>query len=363
MKLLAVSHTGLLSGAERVLLEQLVHFRSIGHEVVLAGGPGPLLEQAVGSGISTVPLPELKPGGGPRPIALAGLASAHLRAARPIRRLADQADLVLFNSALALPSTLGVRLDRPTVLVVHDVLIRADRKAILRGFARVVDRAIAVSDAAAAYPRSLGIDTVTVRNGARFSPRDPDEAVRGAADDPPIIGIVGALTPWKGHAVLLEALALIPDVHLEVLGQPFPGDVAHAAALERRSEAADLAGRVQFLGHREDVAAVMERWSVSVSASIEPEAGPLVVLESMALAIPVVGTDLGGTSEILDGAGLLVPPDDAAALAGAIERLLSDRDLAMRCRTAGVRAIEHGLTLAHSLAAISAELERLVTAD
>lgn len=356
-----MSHTGLVSGAERVLLEQLTHLRSIGHDVILAGGRGPLLDRATEGEVSVVPLPELKPGSGPRPLALAGLAAAHVRAARPIRRLAAGADLVLFNSALALPATLGIRLGPPTALAVHDVFIRGDRRAILRACSRVVDRAFAVSDAAAAYPRSIGIDTRTVRNGARFAPREPEVALRRVSIDPPIIGINGSLTPWKGHRFLLEAVATLPEVHLEILGQPFPGDVPYAAALLQRSEEPDLAGRVRFLGHRDDVEAVMERWSVSVSASIEPEAGPLVVLESMALAIPVVGTDLGGTAEILDSAGVLVPPEDPTALAAAISRILTEPELAIQCRWNAFRAITNGLTLTDSLVAMTAELEQLVS--
>lgn len=358
MKLLAVSHTGQTSGAEQVLLDQLGHLTALGHDVVLAGGPGPLLQRAGALGVGVATLPELKPGNGRRALALAGLAAAHVRAAGPLRRLAADADLLLFNSALALPATLGIRLDKPAALAVHDVLIRSDRRTVLRAFSRVVDRAIAVSDAAAAYPISLGIDTRVVRNGARFPPLDPERAAATAAS-PPVVGINAALTPWKGHRFLFDAVAQLPGVRLEVLGRPFPGDGPYAAELVRRSEAPDLAGRVRFLGHRADVDAIMRRWSVSVSASVEPEAGPLVVLESLSLAIPVVATALGGTTEIVGDAALLVPPADPAALAEAIGAVLADPDLSMRLRRRGPEVIGAGLTLADSLAAMTSELEEL----
>ncbi len=358
MKLLAVSHTGQASGAEQVLLDPLDHLVALGHEIVLAGGPGPLLPRAAAIGIDTAPLPELKPSSGRRPVALAGLAAAHVRAAGPLRRLSADADLVVFNSALALPATLGVRLGRPTALVVHDVLIRSDRRATLRAFSRVVDRAIAVSAAAAAYPVSLGIDTRVVRNGARFPPLDPEQAAATAVS-PPIVGINAALTPWKGHRFLLDAVARLPGVRLEILGRPFPGDGPYAAELVRRSEEPDLTGRVRFLGHRADVDAIMRRWAGSVSASVEPEAGPLVVLESLSLAIPVVATGLGGTTEIVEDAAVLVPPADPVALAEAIGGILADPDLAMRLRRAGPKVIGAGLTLSDSLATMTIELEEL----
>ena len=359
MKILAVSHTGLLSGAERVMLGQLSHALAEGHNVTLACAEGPLAAEASSEGITVATIRELKPGPGPRPLALAGLALNHALTVRPLRKLARTADLVLFNSALALPATGGRHLGRPTGLCIHDVMIRSDRKAILRLFRGAVDRAFPVSNAAAVYARSLGIDTRIVLNGARFEVRESSQALAARTKDPVVVGIVAALTPWKGHGSLLEAMALVPDVHLEILGTPFPGDAEYAASLERRAEHPDLAGRVHFLGHRSDVPEVMKGWSVSISSSIEPEAGPLVVLESMALAIPVVATALGGVVELLGDAGIQVPPNDPPALAAAITHLLEDPGAWARCSAAGPTAIRGGLSLAHSLQRCNDELADL----
>lgn len=359
MKVLAVSHTGLLSGAERVLLGQLSHALTMGHNVTLACAAGPLAIEAASKGIAVESIRELKPGSGPRPLALAGLAINHALTARPLRKLARNADVVLFNSSLALPATGGRHLGRPTGLCVHDVMIRSDRKATLRLFRGVIDRAFPVSNAAAVYARTLGIDTRVVLNGARFEVRESSESLATRSKDPVVVGIVAAITRWKGHESLLEAMAIMPTVHLEILGNPFPGDAEYAESLRRRAEQPDLAGRVHFLGHRSDVPEVMKRWSVSISASIEPEAGPLVVLESMALAIPVVATALGGALELLGDAGIHVPPGDPAALATAISRLLEDPDAWARCSAAGPRAIRSGLSLAHSLERCNIELAEL----
>ncbi len=359
MKVLAVSHTGLFSGAERVLLGQLTHLVSMGHEVTLACADGPLATEASTEGIIVATIRELKPGPGPRPLAMAGLALNHARTARPLRRLAQNADVVLFNSALALPATGGRHLGPPTGLFIHDVMIKSDRKAILRLFRGAVDRAFAVSNAAAAYARSLEIDTRVLLNGARFDVRDSNAAMTMRSHNPVTVGIVAALTPWKGHESLLEAIALVPDVHLQILGAPFPGDSDYEASLKRRAEQADLAGRVHFLGHRKDVMEIMERWSLSISSSIEPEAGPLVVLESMALALPVVATALGGTAELLGDAGVYVSPNDPHALAAAITHLLQDSAAWERCSAAGPRAIRGGLSLTHSLERFGDELAHL----
>ncbi|NNF54783.1 MAG: glycosyltransferase family 4 protein [Acidimicrobiales bacterium] len=359
MKVVAVSHTGLLSGAERVLLGQLNHLVSLGHDVTLACADGPLADEASITGLTVERIRELKPGRGPRVLALVGLAFNHAMTARPLRRLAQNADVVLFNSALALPATGGRHLGPPTGLFIHDVMIQSDRKAILRLFHTAVNRAFAVSNAAAAYARSLEIDTRVLFNGARFEIRDSDVAMTMRSTDPVVVGIVAALTPWKGHESLLEAISLVPDVHLEILGAPFPGDSEYEASLKRRAQLPDLAGRVHFLGHRPDVAEIMRRWSLSISASIEPEAGPLVVLESMALALPVVATALGGTLEVLGDAGVHVPPNDPPAMAAAITNLLEDTAAWKRCSAAGPRAIRGGLSLTDALQRFSNELAEL----
>ena len=96
---------------------------------------------------------------------------------------------------------------------------------------------------------------------------------------------------------------------------------------------------MRFLGHVADPLARLRRWSVAVSASIDPEAGPLTALEAMSVGVPFVATDHGGVTEVLGDAGLLVPPGDADALADAITRLLDDAELRARCHAAGPPAI------------------------
>ncbi len=136
--------------------------------------------------------------------------------------------------------------------------------------------------------------------------------------------------------MLLEAAkALPPDVVVEVMGGHLAKDADHAAAVRSRAEEPPLAGRVRVLGHVADPLARMRTWTVAVSASVEPEACPLNVLEAMSLGIPVVATDHGGSPEVLAGAGLLVPPGDPDALAGAVTRLLDDAALRERCAALG----------------------------
>jgi glycosyltransferase involved in cell wall biosynthesis len=163
----------------------------------------------------------------------------------------------------------------------------------------------------------------------------------------PVIGMTALLTSWKGQDVLLEAVARIPRPGLvvELVGGSFPKDGPYVQRLYRRAGREDLAGRVRFVGQLDDPLDRMRDWTVAVLPSVDPETAPLTVLEAMSLGLPMVITDHGGGPEVLDGAGLLVPPGDSEALALAIERLLDDPGLRLACEAAGRRAIAAGLTL------------------
>ena len=116
----------------------------------------------------------------------------------------------------------------------------------------------------------------------------------------------------------------------------------YAAALRRRAAAPDLADRVRFLGFRPDPLSDIRRWTIAVSASVAPEALGLSTLEAMSVGVPVVGTALGATPDVLGDAGLLVPPADPVALAAALRTLVQDPDLWRRCARAGpARVADH----------------------
>jgi glycosyltransferase involved in cell wall biosynthesis len=116
---------------------------------------------------------------------------------------------------------------------------------------------------------------------------------------------------------------------------------------------------VRFAGHVDDPLERVRGWVVSVSPSVDPEGGPLTAIESMSVGVPVVATQHGGVVDVLDGAGLLVPPRDADALAHAIDRLVSDVSLRRRCSQAGRRAVpEQQLTIADHQQRVVALLDR-----
>jgi glycosyltransferase involved in cell wall biosynthesis len=356
-RLVVLSHTGLMSGAETVLLRMMRAAVGAGWRVTCLVPPGPFAERVATAGIGVETIPELKLPDLSRPAAVAVTALRSAKAAMTLRRASADADVVLLNGILGLPSLRFARLTTPSAWLVHDVIRTAESRALLRVCGSAADLAVAVSEAVAGPLGRAGLATVVIRNGTEWP------AARAPLDhpEPPVVGHVALLTPWKGHRVLLDAVAMLPrrDVVVELAGGSFPKDRAYVEELHARAGRSDLAGRVRFLGQLGDVTERSRTWSLGVVASVDPEAAPLALLEHMSVGLPVVATDHGGSPEVLDGAGLLVPPGDPVALAGAICRLLDDSELRRRCADAGPKQVAAKLTLAHQTEEFLALLERL----
>lgn len=319
-----VNATGNVSGAEEVLLELVDLAMQRGHATTVAAPPGPLAAR-LPEGVRHVPLPPLVlatgDGTSSRAIDAVGMTVRWLRAAATLRPLVREPNTrVIVNSLLALPAA---RLARPAGGVrwlVHDTLHRKQQRLVVRAARSSLRVVVAVSEASAAPLRVAGLPVTVVGHGVAW-PVDPADVSVGV---PPTIGCLALLTPWKGQTVLLDAIAQLPGVQVELAGGAFSTDAAYVRTLHRRAAAPDLAGRVRFLGHV-DALETMRGWDVAVSASTDPEAGPLSALEAMSLGVPVVGTDHGGTRTLLaGGVGLLVAPGDPAALRDALSQALND---------------------------------------
>jgi glycosyltransferase involved in cell wall biosynthesis len=274
---------------------------------------------------------------------------ARHRAAAPellaaLRRTAP--DVVLVNlvdpasNAAALAAAQAVA---PAVGVLH---LPGDagggpRRAELAGrYARLAAALAPASGAAAQLTGDLGMDPARVHvvpNGVAV-PADPAGPAGRAV---PRIGALGRLTAQKGFDVLLAAVrALAGD------GVPFEvvvgGEGRDGAAL--RAAAAGLP--VAFPGFVTDVRGFLAGLDVFCLSS-RREAMPLVLLEAMAEGLPCVATDVGDVRTAVGGDAVVVPPEDAGALAGALRGLLADparrRALGAGARARAVRDLDAGL--------------------
>jgi glycosyltransferase involved in cell wall biosynthesis len=188
--------------------------------------------------------------------------------------------------------------------LVRERFVPASRVQVIWNGAPLDEFAPVGAAAAAAVRRELGI---------------PPEAV--------VVGAVSRLSLQKGHRHLLDAgarvLAQRPETVFLIVGD---GD--QAEALKRQAQELGIAPRVVFAGHRADVPAVLGAIDVLCFSSLY-EGTPLALFEAMAAGKAIVSTAVDGCREVLEHetTGLLVPPQDAEALAKALLRALEEQSL------------------------------------
>jgi glycosyltransferase involved in cell wall biosynthesis len=219
---------------------------------------------------------------------------------------------------------------------------------------RLVDRYIVVNRASVdaltdrhGVPRSR---VVVIPNGIELERYDPVKARGsgwrerlGVPEEVTLIGGVGRLTAQKGFDDLIRAFAAIdrPDVWLVIAG-----DGPDWEELREMARMFDVSERVLIPGFVEDVPGLLAGLDLFVLSSRQ-EGHPMVMLEAMAMANPIVATDIPGVGDtITDGVeGRLVPPGDIAALANSITALIDDPDAAARLGRNARKMVEREYTV------------------
>lgn len=214
-------------------------------------------------------------------------------------------------------------------------------------------RIIAVSDAVHRFLAECGYmpDILrTVRHGV------PDYTAQQRAsannlraslqlDDAPVFAMVARFQSAKGHDIALRALAKLKERRWTlVLAGAL--DTSWADEMKKLAGQLGIEDRVRFIGHRDDVANVYACADILLAPS-RREALSLTLLEAAAFGKPIVATDVGGIGEAVSNGetGLLVPPENPAALAEAIKTLLDDASLYERMKKAARRRYEQLFSL------------------
>lgn len=282
--------------------------------------------------------------GGPGP----GLIPAR----RALARLAPEVDVIHAHGLKAgwLAALLG-RSYPPVVVTVHNLVLH-EAAGMFTGPLRMAEgllpgrvaATIAVSPAIAAR---FGGPTDRLRVIPPAAPpavaRRPAATVRtelGVDGDAPLVVTVARLHPQKDLHTLLAALEIVrtrvPDVRAVIVGD---GPLSSALVADARRRG--LGDTVLFAGARPDAADILAA-ADAVAISSLWESGPIVAVEALQLARPLVSTPVGLVPDLVeDGeSGLLVPIGDAVALAGALGRLLDDRSGAERMAQAGLGRVQ-----------------------
>lgn len=354
MKILLVNNSADIYGASRSLLRLACKLREKGHEpVVLLPEDGPLAGRLRAADIRIETFPALRVI--TRPVLsswriipwLVGLFPSALRLANLIKR--EHFDIVHTNTGVIVSSGLAAKIARrPHVWHVRDWF--QEFGPLWNPYSRYIlwsaNRILCVSrPIASQFPASDKIEALN--NGfdlAEFPALTDSE--RAAArrkwnigPDDFVVGTVGRIKfKRKGQEFLLRAAAVLRDRGMKIIcllaGGAAPGAEDQVEKMQQLAD--ELRVPAIFTGELPDARAAYAAMDVFVLSSAQPEPFGGVVMEAMALELPVVGTAIGGTIEqIAEGeTGLLVPPADPHALAMAIKRF-ADPATRERMGTAG----------------------------
>jgi glycosyltransferase involved in cell wall biosynthesis len=352
--------------------DQVTGLAALGHTVrAVLPGEGPLSRQLRAAGI---PVTVIRFGGSrvrqlPRIVAAEARLVRLVRAFRPDVIHAHLLKAVISGRLAGLAAWPALQVSQvPGTVHLQSPLLRWLDVATLAADDLVIGSCQAIAE----QYRAMGARRVAVSyygcDVHRLDPGSSGAAFRrefGLATDTPTVGMLAHMYPTrlrafqaagvKGHEVFVDAapliLALVPGARLFVVGDELAGDGGYRRGLEARAAALGLAGRVIFTGHRDDTAAVLAALDVVAVPSIS-ESASYAVVEALLMERGVVASSVGGLPDtVRDGeTGLLVPPADPAALAGAVARLLADpawrRQLGRRGRSRCLRQFDIEATVA-----------------
>jgi glycosyltransferase involved in cell wall biosynthesis len=338
--ILIASYSGVLGGAERVLLDCATRMT---RPVVVACPEGPLAEALRAEGLTHAPIPA-------RPLRLGpGHVAGLVGLARDVQRRRPAA-LVAWGARAVLAASL-VRQPPPWLAVHHDLLSPAIWLAV-RAATRRADGVAAASQVIAG---DIGGDVAVLHPGVDLDAFTP----RPLPNGPPHALVLGALVGWKRPELALEIAARMPELRITFAGTTLPGDSTELeTALRKRAKAADLAGRVTFAGAVADVPSALAGAHVLLHCSNAEPYG-LALVEALAAGRPVVAAAAGGPLEIVtDGAGRLYPPGDVDAAVQALKTVLADPEAGVKARRRAEAAFDVRASTARLEAALDAAIAR-----
>lgn len=204
---------------------------------------------------------------------------------------------------------LGARLSSRPARIIYNARVSARQHELL-GYA---------ADRRRVIPNGFDCDRFKPSENARLKLR----RLLGLEDETLLIGHIARWHPMKDHANFMRAAARLaarrPDVHFVLAGR---GVDETNSALMKMIQEAGLVGQVHLLGERSDVVEVTAGLDIASLSSAWGEGFPNVVGEAMACGVPCVVTDVGDSAWVVGDTGMVVPPRDAEALAGAWAALI-----------------------------------------
>lgn len=262
------------------------------------------------------------------------------RATPALVRECRVADLVYVNGLTLAPAAFAARLSRrPVLWHVHEIVggtwLLRFVVPLLSNVQVCVSGAVAASLGLARRPSCHVVHNGVTQAADALAQREPSPS------QPVEVGIVARVNRWKGHHFLAAAWERVAaeglPARLHVVGGAHPDDPAAMTEFRGTMRCLADSGSVVFHGEVASARDIMSSLDILVAPSIRPDPFPLSVIEGMSAGLAVVATAVGGHPEaIVDGvSGVLIAPDDVAALHDALVELIRDQN---RRRTLGAAA-------------------------
>jgi glycosyltransferase involved in cell wall biosynthesis len=251
-----------------------------------------------------------------------------------------QPDIIHAHTARALPM-LAIKFGQAPVVLTHHNSRLSFHPALFKVFDRLVCSYVAISHEARQTQEAFAhkpIAYIPNAAGAHFVAGEP----RKGPSLPAQIISVGAISDQKNYDLLIDVAHAFRERRSAVPTPVFmvAGGGSDIERLRSRVQGLGLTGNVQFMGERSDIPELMRSSDLFLNTS-HYEGMPVSVLEAMAMALPIVATEVAGNIELVRHGknGLLAPIDKPGAIAAAIEDILCNRE---RYSEFSARSLEEG---------------------
>ena len=247
-------------------------------------------------------------------------------------------DLVYTNTSTIVSPALAAQLTKtPSIFHIHEIPVGSNlyTKFLTKIFNLFSEKIIAVSNSTRDFWIKKGVvhnKIMVINNGFNFD----FSSIKKAVNDKVVFTSISRIIPYKGHLFLIELFNKIlkerKDVILQIVGDTLPYYENYLNKLKSKVKGYKIEKNIIFLGHRNNIKSILHQSDFFIHSPITPDPFPTVIFEAIESKTPVVFSDNGGASEILNQSqnGLLIDYNDIKKSTQLILKYIDDIDLQKR---------------------------------